>query len=100
MQDELKRRLPPDFVSQFPAGTQITYAAIPRIHQLPEPLRTEVRVAFADSVSTVWKIMVGFSGIGVLALFLLKEIEMKTYTDTRFGLEEGKSNVPDGMAVD
>ena len=100
LQNELKKRLPADFVAEFPAGTQIAYAAIPWIHQLPEPLRTEVRVAFADSLSMVWKVMIGISGIGVLALFLLKEIEMKTYTDTRFGLEEGKSSAASEIAVE
>ena len=100
LQNELKKRLPADFVAEFSAGTQIAYAAIPRIHQLPEPLRTEVQVAFADSLSMIWKVMIGISGIGVLALFLLKEIEMKTYTDTRFGLEEGKSSAASEIAVE
>ena len=44
--------------------------------------------------------MIRISGIGVLALFLLKEIEMKTYTDTRFGLEEGKSSAASEIAVE
>lgn len=32
--------------------------------------------------------MVGIAGIGVLALFLLKEVEMKTHTDSKFGLDD------------
>ena len=41
----------------------------------------------------IWKVMIGISGIGVLALFLLKEVEMKTHTDTKYGLNEKKPDV-------
>ncbi|KAI8982712.1 iron permease [Trametes punicea] len=88
LQNELKKHLPTDFAARFPDGIEIAYAAIPLIPSLPEPLRTEVRVAFATSMSTVWKVMTGLAGAGFLTLFLLKEIPMHTYTDSRYGLEE------------
>ncbi|CDO74981.1 hypothetical protein BN946_scf184945.g53 [Trametes cinnabarina] len=87
LQNELKKNLPSEFVARFPEGVEIAYAAIPLIPSLPEPLRTEVRVAFATSMSVVWKVMTGIAGAGFLTLFLLKEIPMQTYTDTRYGLE-------------
>lgn len=90
LQNQLKKKLPAEFVSRFPAGLEIAYAAIPQIRNLPEPLRTEVRVAFADSMSTIWKVMAGISALGVLSLVFLKEVEMKTHTDDSFGLDQDK----------
>ncbi|KAI0833798.1 iron permease [Trametes gibbosa] len=87
LQNELKKRLPPAFVQQFPAGVEIAYAAIPVIHTLPEPLRTEVRVAFAESLSVVWKAMIGFSAAGFLTLFLLREVPMQKETDEKYSLQ-------------
>ncbi|KAH9847880.1 iron permease [Lenzites betulinus] len=87
LQNELKKRLPLTFVQQFPAGVEIAYAAIPLISSLEEPLRTEVRVAFAESLSIVWKAMIGFSAAGFLTLFMLREIPMQKNLDENYGLE-------------
>ncbi|KAJ7598401.1 iron permease, partial [Mycena floridula] len=46
LQNELTKNLPSDFVSRFPGGAQIVYAAIPLIKDIPEPMRSQVRVAF------------------------------------------------------
>lgn len=89
LQNELKRRLPPEFVSQFPEGIEIAYAAIPVIPSLNEPTRTQVREAFADSLSIVWKVMIGFSAAGFVTLFLLKEVPMQKHTDETYGLDDG-----------
>ncbi|KAJ3481251.1 hypothetical protein NLI96_g7790 [Meripilus lineatus] len=92
LQNELKRNLPAEFVSTFPQGLEIVYAAIPHIEGLSEPLRTEVRVAFATSMSVIWKTMVGISGLGIISLFLLKEIPMRVHTDDNFGLSKDPSS--------
>lgn len=47
-------------------------------------------MAFADSMSLVWKVMVGISGLGVLSLLLLKEVEMNSHMDDSYGLEREK----------
>ncbi|RDX42369.1 iron permease [Lentinus brumalis] len=88
LQNELKKRLPPAFIAEFPGGIEIAYAAIPLIPTLNEPLRTEVRVAFAASMSIVWKVMLGLAGGGMLTVFFLKEIPMHTATDNTYGLQE------------
>ncbi|KAH8103096.1 iron permease [Cristinia sonorae] len=93
LQNELKRKLPADFLSAFPDGLEIAYAAIPAIRSLQEPLRTEVRVAFADSMSIVWKTMIGISGLGLLSLLFLQEIKMVSHTDATYGLTEGPRSV-------
>ncbi|KAL4241388.1 MFS transporter superfamily protein [Abortiporus biennis] len=88
LQNELKKNLPQAFLSQFPQGADIAISAIPLIPDLPEPLQTEVRTAFASSMSVIWKTMIGISGLGVLTLFGLKEIPMQSHTDENYGLTE------------
>ncbi|KAI9056781.1 iron permease [Trametes sanguinea] len=90
LQNELKKRLPAAFIAQFPEGVEIAYAAIPVIHTLEEPLKTEVRVAFAESMSIVWKAMIGFSAAGYLTLFMLREVPMQKHTDETYGLQQGE----------
>ncbi|KAL7279432.1 hypothetical protein ACG7TL_007274 [Trametes sanguinea] len=87
LQNELKRRLPAAFLQQFPDGVEIAYAIIPLIPNLEEPLRSEVRIAFAESMATIWKALAGISAAGFVATFLLREVPMQTYTDEKFGLE-------------
>lgn len=87
LQNELKNRLPPAFIEQFPAGIEIAYAAIPAIRSLQEPTRTLVREAFADSLAVVWKAMIGFSAAGFASVLILREIPMQKHTDDTYGLE-------------
>ncbi|EJF56221.1 iron permease [Dichomitus squalens LYAD-421 SS1] len=88
LQNELKRRLPSQFLAMFPDGAEIAYAAIPLIRTLPDDLRNEVRDAFASSLAIVWKAMVGFSAAGFLTVFLLREVTMHRTTDETYGLQE------------
>lgn len=88
LQNKLKKKLPASFTAQFPRGLEIAFAAIPLINDLEEPLRSEVRTAFADSMRTIWYVMIGISGAGLLSVALLKEVPMKDMTDERYALEE------------
>jgi MFS family permease len=90
LQNELKKKLPADFVSLFPGGVEIAYAAIPVVKTLPEPLKNEVRVAFADSMITIWHTMIGISALGVISVFFMEEIDMRVTMDDRFGLTDGE----------
>lgn len=88
LQNRLARTLPAEFAAQFPSGAQIAYAAIPVIGGLKEPLQTEVRKAFAESLKTVWLVMVGMSGAGLLSVALMREVPMQQVTDETYGLED------------
>lgn len=46
------------------------HAVVPEIAGLTEPLKSELRSAFANSISVLWQTMIGISGIGFLACFL------------------------------
>ncbi|EIW57867.1 Mfs1.1 [Trametes versicolor FP-101664 SS1] len=88
LQNELKNRLPPAFVAQFPEGIEIAYAAIPLIPTLEPGLRAEVQAAFAASMSKVWFATLGFAAAGAATVFLLSEVPMQKYTDDAYALEE------------
>ncbi|KAJ7624051.1 major facilitator superfamily domain-containing protein [Mycena polygramma] len=88
LQNELQKRLPADFIAQFPGGVEIAYAVIPVIRTLDEPLRTEVRVAFAESLKVVWWTTTGVAGLGVLACLLMKHYQLHTAVDNEWGMEE------------
>jgi len=87
LQNELKKKLPSSFLAMFPAdGVQISYAVIPTIPDLPEPLRTQVRVAFASSLREIWIVMAALCVAGAACVFGMKEIKMHEVTDEDWGL--------------
>ena len=88
LQNQLRTRLPPEFLAQFPGGVSLAYSAIPIIKTLDEPLKSEVRAAFADSISIIWKVMIGVSALGALASLLMKGLPLHTDVDEKWGLEE------------
>ncbi|KAG8914321.1 hypothetical protein FRC00_014481 [Tulasnella sp. 408] len=89
LQNQLKTKLPAEFLDMFPSdGVEITYAAIPQIPGLPEPMRTEVRVAFARSLRVLWLAMIGICAVGLLSVLVMKEVKMHEVTDEGWGLEE------------
>ncbi|KAJ7505900.1 major facilitator superfamily domain-containing protein [Mycena galericulata] len=90
LQNGLKKRLPAAFVAQFPARTEIAIAAIPAIHRLQGPLRTQVEIAFAESMAVIWQVMIGFAGIGFLSSLMMAEIPMSTEVDEAYALKDKK----------
>ncbi|KAJ6543871.1 iron permease [Mycena capillaripes] len=88
LQNMLEKKMPADFVSQFPSGSEIAFAAIPAIKQLEEPLRKQVQAAFAESMAVIWQVMIGVAGLGLLFSFLMAEVPMDTTLDESYGLEE------------
>ncbi|KAF8588276.1 iron permease [Ramaria rubella] len=96
LQNQLKIRLPADFAAQFPAGAEIAYAAIPSIPTLEEPLRTQVKEAFAGSLSIVWKSMIGIAGLGLITSLFMREVAMHEEVNADYALEE-KLNTSGGQ---
>jgi len=88
--NELGKKLPAAFLEQSPGGVAGAYSAIPLVANLPEPLRTQVRVAFADSIRVIWLVLIPFGGIGLLAALWIKEIKLETVTDEQWGIAQKK----------
>ncbi|KAJ8486838.1 hypothetical protein ONZ51_g4577 [Trametes cubensis] len=89
LQAQLLHDLPASFTAGLPQGVQIAYAAIPQIPALHEPLRTEVRAAFAQATQLIWRIMAGISGAGLLSCLLMSEIRLREDSlDEKWGLKD------------
>ncbi|KAF7794628.1 hypothetical protein EIP86_005764 [Pleurotus ostreatoroseus] len=87
LQTQLKKRLPIAFLSQLPGGVSIAFSAIPAIGELPEPARSEVRQAFAESVTVIWQVMTGIAGIGLIASLAMKGLPLHTEVDEKWGMQ-------------
>ncbi|KAK7012809.1 efflux pump FUS6 [Favolaschia claudopus] len=90
LQNELAKRLPTDFSVQFPQGVAIAYSIIPRIRTLPEPLKQQIRVAFAEGLRGVWRVLVGVAGGGLVASLAMKGLPLHTEVDKKWGIEDAK----------
>ncbi|KAI5119018.1 hypothetical protein M0805_001877 [Coniferiporia weirii] len=89
LQNELQKRLPAEFIQQFPSGTSVAYSIIPLIPSLEEPFRTSVRVAFAESLRVYWEVMTACAVAGLAASLMMKEVPLHTALDEDWGLKEG-----------
>ncbi|KAI0687844.1 Mfs1.2 [Cerioporus squamosus] len=94
LQNELSRRLPSEFVEQLGSGVDLAYAAIPVIPSLPEPLKDEVRQAFGESLAVIWKVMVAFLGVGLLASLAMRDVSLHDHKDEKWTLQENSSGDP------
>ncbi|KAI0026720.1 iron permease [Vararia minispora EC-137] len=90
LQNELTRRLPPAFLARFPQGTEVAFAAIPLVHGLPQPLRDDVRAAFAGAMAVVWQVLAGIGGIGLFASLMMKALPLHTEVDRDYGRKDGQ----------
>ncbi|KAI0685402.1 Mfs1.2 [Cytidiella melzeri] len=87
LQNQLVKRLPYAFTSQLPSGVQLAYSAIPVIKTLDEPLRTEVRRAFAESIRVIWLVMVGIAALGLVMSLPMKALPLHTKVDKRWSMK-------------
>lgn len=88
LQTQLQKRLPADFIAQFPEGVAFAYSIIPVIPTLPNPFQTQVRDAFASSIIVIWQVMIGISGIGFIASLFMKGLPLHKKVDEKWGLEK------------
>ncbi|KAG9009514.1 hypothetical protein FRB94_014201 [Tulasnella sp. JGI-2019a] len=98
LQNGLKKHLPASIIDQLSAssggvGNEIAYAVIPIIHSLPEDLKVQTQVAFATSLQLIWHVMLGICGVGMLSVFLMKEIPMQEVTAEEYGMKDKKTKV-------
>jgi hypothetical protein len=94
LQTQLVDRLPSSFLSIGVSGdTSLAYALIPEIPTLQEPLKTEVRVAFAESLKVIWQVFMGVAGIGLLASLFMKGLPLHNKVDRQWALEDSVAAV-------
>jgi len=85
----LRIHLPPSYLATLPpTGVELAYAIIPELAALSEPLKGEVRAAFAASLKVLWEVMVAVAGIGFLSSLMMKELPLQKVTDEDWGLRD------------
>lgn len=81
-------------LSAFPAGAEISYAIIPQIPNLPEPLRSQVRAAFASSIQNIWYTGIGLSALGLLLTLPAKALVLAVVTDENWAIDRANETAP------
>jgi hypothetical protein len=72
-----------------PGGIELAYASIPDIRTLPQPLKNQVRAAFAESLVLLWKIITAVLACGLLSSLFMADVPMHNYVDEKWALETG-----------
>ena len=93
MQNGLRHRLPPAYISKFPDGVALAYAIIPEISSLTPSMEEDVRCAFASSLSTLWKVLTGIAGVGLLSSMFMHEVPLHTAVDQEWDLTTVEHNL-------
>ncbi|GAA6063797.1 hypothetical protein JCM10212_005960 [Sporobolomyces blumeae] len=97
LQNRLNKTLPSDVVANLGGGGgaggggEIAFAAIPLIKNLPEPVRSQVREAFADSTRTIWQVMIGVAGLALVVALTFKSIPLSKEKDEAWGLADDEA---------
>lgn len=87
LQNGLLTKLPASFLSLLPRGAEVAYATIPQIPNLEPTLRATVQEAFASSLRTIWLVMLGASGLGLLASLFMSHHELTRKLDEKWTRE-------------
>ncbi len=87
LQNELKQRVPPSFLENFPGGVAIAYALIPQIPTMAEPLKNDIQEAFAGSLHVVWQVLIGIAGIGFLSSLFMEGLPLHNSLDKDWTLD-------------
>ena len=87
LRNELKNKLPTSFLTLFPQGVQMAFAAIPVIPLLNQPLKDEVRDTFGFALRVVWQILIGVATVGLLCNIGMKQLKLHTEVDKDWGAE-------------
>ena len=88
LQNELMKKLPASFLTQFPKGMEIAFETIPIIPSLEQPLRDEVRNTFGNTLNVIWQAVLGISIVGMLFSIGLKQFELHTNMDGDWGRKD------------
>ncbi|KAF9063204.1 major facilitator superfamily domain-containing protein [Rhodocollybia butyracea] len=89
LQNELQKHLPPSFLNSIPTGNvELAYSIIVTIKDIPQPMRTQIQIAFATAVSVIWKALVGVLAIGLVASAMMEGLALQSQTDEKWEMRD------------
>ena len=68
------------------------YALIPKLSTFPPQTLSEIRVAFADSLAVLWRVLAAISGIGLLVSLFMRGLPLHDTLDADWVLKDEKEN--------
>lgn len=98
LQNELRNRLPTEFLDRLPAGNSIVDSAITELPGLSQLLADDVASAFAQSLRRVWWTMTGIAGAGLFASLAMHDIKLHTTVDENWNLRVKEESEQSHMA--
>ncbi|KAF9063471.1 Mfs1.2 [Rhodocollybia butyracea] len=85
LQNELQERLPSAFLDSIPKGNvELAYSIIVTIKDIPQPMRSQVQMAFAAAIAVIWKALLGILAIGVMASTMMEGLALQSQTDDKW----------------
>ena len=88
LQNELKKKLPAQFLAQFPHDVELAFAAIPSISTLNQPLKHEVQETFGEALKSVWQFVLGIAVAGFVSSLGMRQYQLHTNIDQDWGRED------------
>lgn len=88
LNNQLKVKLPLEFVSTLGNSPDLAYSAIPMINDLSPSVKPLVQTAFSKSLRWVWIVCIPIASLGLLSIIAMREIPMHTTVDGTWGVEE------------
>ncbi|KAI1791873.1 Mfs1.2 [Ganoderma leucocontextum] len=99
LQNGVQGKLPQSVKDTLPGLSNVVYAVVPLIPTMQEPAKDVVRRAFAESLQTVWRILIGVAGVGLIASLGMKALPLHTQRNISLS-ETGEKVTTEGAAVD
>ncbi|KAJ7596369.1 Mfs1.2 [Mycena floridula] len=94
LQNELSKRVPKGLVE---ASGDLTYAVITSIREMPEDARIELQNVFAESMRTLWLVMLGISAVGLVSSLMMEGLPLHTNTDEAWAMEKKHEEAEDSQ---
>lgn len=94
LQNGLQSRLPQSIQQSIPGLRNIAYAVVPLVPGMPQPDKDITRRAFADSLQTVWRVLIGIAGAGLISSVFMKGLPLHTQKDETWAMKEKEEDAP------
>jgi len=77
------------YLTALPSGgVELTYAIIPKLASLTEPLIGQVWATFADFLKVLLEAMIVVASVSLLSTLVMKELPLQEVADVDWGLSE------------
>lgn len=70
---------------------------IPQIKDQPQPIKDEVRLAFIDSLRSIWDVLIGVCVVGGLSSLMMKGLPLHNHTDKTWALKNTEGGAAAGQ---